>query len=282
MEDTFKSLFDAQDTQEAWSQFVIEQLRQYCLQFDERNKTTEIKILTDYYVQLLNYGRDKLHLTLPKLTSLLVVSHSLIHYDYFNISHSIHSDSDLLTQIKLDFDTMKSMLMNSNLNKHEIMAVCEYLGSTYFRHYRLYNYIFTAKQSVQTKYLNLTIDEPIPTYSLSQAVQRLKIRNNEKTDFSIKEDLVRSNSRKLSGVSSQPLSKNSSPSLSAIPPEITPKIPPIMKDPIQSFPTISSQAKNNTQDDELDNTLSLSRMKFQQTLDNKQKKLMEKVANFKK
>jgi hypothetical protein len=276
MEDTFKSLFDAQDTQEAWSQFVIEQLRQHCINFDERNKTTEIKILTDYYVQLLNYGRDKLHLTLPKLTSLLVVSHSLIHYNYFNISHSIHSDSDLLTQLKLDFDTMKSMLMNSNLNKHEIIAVCEYLGSTYFRHYRLYNYIFTSKQTVQTKYLNLIIDEPISTHPLSNAVQRLKVRNNEKTDFSIKEDLVRSNSRKLSVGSSQPLSKN--PSAKRFPPEI----PPLIKDPIQESSTISSKPKKMTQDDKLENTLSLSRMKFHLKLENRQKELMEKVANLKK
>ena len=272
MEDTFKSLILSEDLQEAVSLFVIEQLRKHCSSLDERNKTIEIKILTDYYIQLFTYGRDNLHLTRTKLIQLLVIAHSIIHYDYFDISHSIHSDSDLLTQLKLDFDTMKSLLLNSRLSKHEIIAVSEYLGNSYFKHYRLYNYIFTSKQTVQTKYISLTIDQPITTFPLSQAVQRLKIRNNQKTDFMIKEDLARVSSRKPSlSPSHRNLSKN--PSSNRFPGEISAQP--------RDFPHETPKPLL-TQEDKLENSISLSKMKFKLKLENKHKELMEKITSARK
>lgn len=159
---------------------VLEEIRRYDVYFDDHERAIELRIICTYYEDLLAVGKDQLQLTIPKLTALLQLGHSLIRFASFSRSDLADKDykQELAKDIRAFQERLKSM---QGFARTELQAVTEYFFRTYFQHYRLYHYLYSGKQASETKILEITVETPLPSEPLAASVQRLKIVDIEKS-----------------------------------------------------------------------------------------------------
>jgi hypothetical protein len=159
---------------------VLAEIRRFDTYFDDHERQLELMILSTYYSDLLTLGKDQLQLTLPNLTTLFSLGHSLIHFESF--SRAEIKEKDYKEELTTDILAFRARLRGvEGLTRVELEAVTEYFFRTYFQHYRLYHYLYSGKQASETKILEITVETPLPSESLGAAVQRLEFRDIAKS-----------------------------------------------------------------------------------------------------
>jgi hypothetical protein len=209
---------------------VLAEIRRFDSYFDDHERQLELMILSTYYSDLLALGKDQLQLTLPNLTTLFSLGHSLIHFESF--SRAEIKEKDYKEELTTDILAFRQRLRGvEGLTRVELQAVTEYVFRTYFQHYRLYHYLYSGKQASETKLLEITVETPLPSESLGAAVQRLEFRDIAKSPdkyFSRSNSISsRTNSRRPSTRLSDhnfpsEARKNGKAATARLPPEPTP------------------------------------------------------------
>ncbi|CAG9331510.1 unnamed protein product [Blepharisma stoltei] len=171
---------------------------------DNRDCQNELNILSSFYIQLIEFGKNRLFLGFERIVPLLQIGHSLIAAScYQQILGNFPTVEELFT-------LLTKQIVESRYTPSQKRQIIEFFTETFFKHFRLYTHVFGNKQKSETLYINVSIDSPLPSLPLSMAVQRLKHNEVKQDDNFSLDSISRSASVQKSGRISRPSSRKGS------------------------------------------------------------------------
>ena len=151
----------------------------------------ELAIIADFHFYNLEFAKDELLLPDNKAALLMNLLASFISFKHLEKGNEAReSGLEPGTEIKelqeRRFELFKETLLAFAIDNppsslkvfsaEELKKIVDYALKTYFRHFELFTYAFSLKQSVMDKKMTLHVDEPIPVPPLkdSAVVQKEK------------------------------------------------------------------------------------------------------------
>ena len=164
MQETFEAIINSSNPDSLIENFIVSDLKTYS-KYDTFDSQHEVKILTSYYQDVLQYSKTSLCLPPSKIAELLKLANHLV------ILGTIRKPRLPAEQLKPELDSLRS-----SFNPSDCESIFSYFSKNYFQNIRLYNFIFSSRENTETAHIKALIDEPLPTVPLSKSVQRAKNR----------------------------------------------------------------------------------------------------------
>ena len=120
---------------------IVSDLKNYSI-YDPFDSQREVKILLSFYKDVLKFSKTSLFLSTQKQLLVLELSNKLI------IEGTIKKPRSSISELKTIISSYSEYF-----NPTDLYGILLFFSSNYFQHIRLYNYIFSSKENIETTHV---------------------------------------------------------------------------------------------------------------------------------
>lgn len=149
--------------------------------FDEHDRVAEVSIFAETYQNSYHFAAVDMCFSDSKVQEILQITHSMLDYGLFFPAEQTmgtgERTQDFARQSKEKFELMQRELVSKKdiFRTEEIRQIAEYFVHSFIGNFRLYSHALSGKQRTETKVVSVFVDQPLATWPLQRAVERIKM-----------------------------------------------------------------------------------------------------------